>query len=273
MSALEADARFLSGVPISVDLSSVGCLAIVGDRERGRRLAASILTQYFAVCAPTELALVAHLHAEAVAEWQWLKWLPHTRASVSGVDDGRTLIATTAEDFDVVLDQIASPRLEAIERHRAARNGSETPSFRQVVVMVDGYTPSSAVGRLERLDAVLGAAAEIGALVIATVDRRADIPGHAGATIEIGRTGTIDYSETTAQGSCRTPAHPRAAKRWRARLRRSVSGPAGLRRASTAPAYSSCSVSTPRPSSQSGSGGRRPIRSPRRSGCAREASR
>ena len=208
--ALEAVARSLSGVPVSVDMRSVGCVAIVGDREVGRRLAASILVQLSTFCAPTDLALVAHVQGDAIADWQWLKWLPHTRTGVSGSDDGRTAITTAAEDLDVVLDQTASPRLEAVERHRITRDLSEPLRFRQLVIMVDRYAPSSSVGRLERLDAILAAAAEIGTLVIATVDHIDDVPSHAGATITVGRAGSIDYAETRAGGSRVTEIMPDA---------------------------------------------------------------
>lgn len=208
--ALEQDKRLVAAVPISADLAAAGCLAIVGDREMGRRLAASITTQFASLCAPSDLALVALLDQDAISEWQWLKWLPHARASLAGTDDGRTLITTTAEDFDVVLDQIASPRLEAIDRKQTTPSVSETPTFRQVVITVDGYAPSSDAGRLERLDSVLAVAAEIGILVIATVDHPDDIPSHAGATIDIGRAGTIDFSETSAGGNRLTDIVPDA---------------------------------------------------------------
>jgi S-DNA-T family DNA segregation ATPase FtsK/SpoIIIE len=198
---LEDDTKLLPGLPVSADLGAAGCLAIVGDRETGRRLAASIVAQCSALRSPSDLALVAHLEADATAEWQWLKWLPHARAGLAGVDDGRTLITTTAEDFNVVLDQIATPRLEAIERHRATTGPSKPMRFRQVVILVDGYTPSSDSGRLERLESILSAASEIGVLVIATVDHPDDIPSHAGATIRIGRAGTIDFAETSAGGT------------------------------------------------------------------------
>ncbi|MDH3250323.1 MAG: type VII secretion protein EccCb, partial [Acidimicrobiia bacterium] len=193
--------RLLSGVPVAADLGTAGCLAIVADREAGRQLAAWILIQCSAMRAPSDLALVAHIGADSVPAWEWMKWLPHTRANLSGVDDGRTLITTTAEDFDVALDQMNSPRLAAIERRQATVGASETQGFRHVIVMVDGYTPRSEAGRLERLDSVLSAAAEIGVLVIATVDHPDDIPSHARATIAIGRDGTIDYTETSAAGT------------------------------------------------------------------------
>ncbi len=197
---LEDTTSRLTGVPISVDLGGAGCVAIVGDRVIGRHLASSLVAQFAALRSPADLAIAAHVAPEDHAVWDWVKWLPHVRAGQSSSDDGRTLVSSSAAELDVMLDQLASQRLDALEHRRAAHLDSGPLPFRQVVVVIDGYTPDSDVGRLERLDTMLAAAGEIGVLVVVIVDHPDDVPSNATATVAVDVSGTLGFSETRPDG-------------------------------------------------------------------------
>lgn len=197
---LEAETRLLSNVPIVIDLSDAGCVAVVADRSIGRRTAASLVAQLAALRSPAELTIAAHIAPEHHDEWNWIKWLPHVRASQFGSDDGTSLVSSSARELDVLLDRLTSRRLDAFEHRRTSRVEPQPLAFRQIVIVIDGYSPTSDVGRLERLDTAIAVAARIGILVVTLVDRLEHVPGDATATVVVDGSGSIAFSETQPGG-------------------------------------------------------------------------
>lgn len=82
LEAVEAaqDYRNVSGAPLSFDIARHGSLGISGPRHLREAAARALLTGAAALHAPDELAVYAVLPARGISEWEWLKWLPHTRA-------------------------------------------------------------------------------------------------------------------------------------------------------------------------------------------------
>ena len=198
--AIEGATGILEGLPIVVDLDRTGCLAIVGDRPTGRRLARSLIAQFAVLRSPADLGIIAIAPQPDRGHWEWVKWLPHGRASQTNVDDAHTLLTTSLDEFDVVLEQLTEPRLQAIEQERSTLTVREEVRFRQAVVLVDGYTPTSDIGRLDRLDTALDRAREIGILAVVLVDHPDDVPTHAGATVNVGHDGTLTFAQTRHEG-------------------------------------------------------------------------
>lgn len=78
------DARYLPDAPVILDLSTHPHLAIVGpDSLDVAALARSILFQMAARIGPADAVFASCLSSAEVAQWSWLRWLPHTLAAES----------------------------------------------------------------------------------------------------------------------------------------------------------------------------------------------
>jgi len=190
--------------PVVVPAAGAGTLAVVGPPEEARALVRAILCQMVAFHAPDDLRVLASFRAEDEAAWGWMKWLPHTRESwVSGADETgqyRVGLAVDPADFEVLLTQLARPRLEHLDRVRDAGALAQPVSFQQGVVLVDGYQPQGEIGRLPVLEEVMTRAREIGVLVVAIVDEPDTVPGTVGARIELAEGGWLSYVESGPDG-------------------------------------------------------------------------
>ncbi|HEX6675832.1 MAG TPA: type VII secretion protein EccCb [Actinomycetes bacterium] len=197
--------RRLAGMPLTVAAGELGSLAVVGDRETARGLARALVCQLTIWHAPDDLRLVAWFEPSAEPAWSWMKWLPHVREAGAVAADGRGTVALTVDpdDLDVLLTQLVQPRLEHLERSRAEVapvGAAAAVGLQPVVVIVDGYRPMDPVGRLPVLDRLLTVAAELGVLVVTLVERPDEVPARAGAVLELGADGWLDYAELTPDG-------------------------------------------------------------------------
>lgn len=197
--------RDLAGMPVTVAAAELGALAVVGDRGAARALARALVCQLVTWHAPDDLRLVAWFDAPAAPAWSWMKWLPHVREAGGAGADGCGAVALTTDpaDLEVLLTQLVEPRVEHLERTRAEvapLGGSAAVGFQSVVVILDGYEPMGPVGSLPVLDQLLSAATELGVLVVTLVERRRDVPARAGAVLELGADGRLDYTELSPDG-------------------------------------------------------------------------
>jgi S-DNA-T family DNA segregation ATPase FtsK/SpoIIIE len=79
LEALLDDANSLPDAPIGVDLSAGGVVGIVGERGACLAFARSLLCQAATLHGPADLPVMVLAGADAAADWDWAKWLPHTR--------------------------------------------------------------------------------------------------------------------------------------------------------------------------------------------------
>ncbi|MBB5874073.1 S-DNA-T family DNA segregation ATPase FtsK/SpoIIIE [Allocatelliglobosispora scoriae] len=68
----------VDAVPVVAALRSCGALGVAGPGQAARRVARGIIAQLVTLHSPAELVVCAVMSAAAAAEWNWLKWLPHT---------------------------------------------------------------------------------------------------------------------------------------------------------------------------------------------------
>ncbi len=79
LQALLDAATALPESPIGVDLAGGGVVGIVGERPACLALARSLLCQAATLHGPADLPVMVLAGAECAADWDWTKWLPHTR--------------------------------------------------------------------------------------------------------------------------------------------------------------------------------------------------
>ncbi len=79
LTAAVRGASTLTRAPVAVDLSAGGVVGIVGDRPAAVALARSLVCQAAVHHGPADLPTVVLVHPDRATEWDWTKWLPHTR--------------------------------------------------------------------------------------------------------------------------------------------------------------------------------------------------
>jgi DNA segregation ATPase FtsK/SpoIIIE, S-DNA-T family len=80
--AVEASA--LPAAPVAVDLSDGGVVGIVGDRAAALATARSLVSQAAVHHGPADLTIGVFVDEGREPEWEWSKWLPHTRVADGG---------------------------------------------------------------------------------------------------------------------------------------------------------------------------------------------
>lgn len=207
---LEAETASLADAPVTVPLTQLGTVAVVGDPDFARDLVGSWVASLAALHAPGELRIAGYVPATAARSWEWVKWLPHTRDPMGGEGFGRGSrgVTTGLSSFAEQVDQVVAPRTEALQRaaesRGLARDDSEVIPGEHVLVLVDGYSPLSDVGFVKDLDVLMERAGQLKATVVVLVERGEDVPAHCGARVDLEPGGTASYREAGPFGRVET---------------------------------------------------------------------
>lgn len=185
--------------PVAVALRDKAAVTVVGHPGAARDLVRAMVCQLAAFHAPDDLRLVAWSTPEDEEAWDWMKWLPHARDAgpqgARGALGGQVVgLTVDPDDLDVLLSQIAGPRLRHLDRTRGGVGGAPVAA-QQVVAVLDGYDPEGPLGRLAVIDELLARGAEIGVTLLVVVHHAGQVPARTGARLEIGPTGRLSYSE------------------------------------------------------------------------------
>src|SRR5690606_15785338 len=122
LAAVLADAGTLSRSPVELDLAGGGVVGIVGDRPAALALARSLVCQAAVHHGPADLPMMVLARPEAAAEWDWVKWLPHTRDATGA---GRVLSADPELSARMVEARLRAA--ETRDRPGPRRPGGESP--------------------------------------------------------------------------------------------------------------------------------------------------
>lgn len=179
--------------PVVVDLRVGGGLGIVGPRETAMGVLRSVVAQTAALHAPGEVEFLLLVGADRLAEWSWIRWLPHLDPAAVHVGGGRTAAGNGADDdaLNAWLTSIAARR-----RATVSGAGSRSPSRPTwLVVVVDRHLPAKAAailrGSRDTGVVTLATAASDGALPV-SVDTALRITGETGAAAVLSRHGLPD---------------------------------------------------------------------------------
>ncbi|HEU0101084.1 MAG TPA: FtsK/SpoIIIE domain-containing protein [Mycobacteriales bacterium] len=94
----------LVAAPVLVDLSAGGVIGVVGDRAAALAVARQLLCAATVTSGPADLTVGVFVDPGLEDDWDWCRWLPHTRAALPGAD--RWLSADRAGS-DVLLRALA----------------------------------------------------------------------------------------------------------------------------------------------------------------------
>lgn len=152
-------------VPVEADLRAGG-IGFAGPTHTMRAATRSLLAQLAALHSPAELVVAALLSEEEAGEWEWLKWLPHTRFPLSPIE-GQHLAATPAACADL-LRRLGG----ALSKRGDSKDGTPPPPSTWVVLLIDERA------RVDRptLDALLRVGPSIGLTFVWVANHPRDLP-------------------------------------------------------------------------------------------------
>ncbi|WP_421109364.1 type VII secretion protein EccCa [Streptomyces sp. NEAU-S77] len=131
----------VDGLPVAVSLRRFYHLTVAGDADTAQGTARALVGQLVAFHAPEDLAVAVLAGGpDAVARWDWTKWLPHTQ--VPGALDGagtRRLFCRDADELEALLSA-DGPGGPLAGRPRFDPDGPPVLDARHVVVVLDGGT-------------------------------------------------------------------------------------------------------------------------------------
>jgi len=132
---IAAEHATLRQTPISVPLAALGSLGLAGPRPAVLALARALLWQAAVLHAPGDLRLAALYPPASGAEWEWLRWLPHTAPLSNDLSPGLRMLAGHPE----ATERLTSDLLDQLSRRRerASRSDAAPPTPR-MLVLVDG---------------------------------------------------------------------------------------------------------------------------------------
>jgi S-DNA-T family DNA segregation ATPase FtsK/SpoIIIE len=93
----------LVAAPVAVELDNGGIVGIVGDRRAALAVARGLLCQAAVLHGPADLTIGVFVDPGRDPDWDWCKWLPHTRMP----DGGGQWLAHQRERSDALLQQLA----------------------------------------------------------------------------------------------------------------------------------------------------------------------
>lgn len=166
--------------PVTVDLTRLGVLSVVGDRATGRELARALAAQLVTFHAPQEVRLALVRSHQQAAHWEWAKWLPHHHhaATLDGELPAR-LVATSVPAMAELVAADLEARQEAHQRHR----GQQQRPREHLVVVVDGENLQGVYG-LEAPERGISLA-DLGVHVILLLGHRREEPEHVDGRVSV----------------------------------------------------------------------------------------
>ncbi len=147
-----AEHGWLQLAPVEVPLALGGVVGIVGERGQALALARALLCQAAVLHGPADVTIAVLTEDEAGEDWDWVKWLPHTR-DAGGAAGRQLAIGTTAAT--------------TLAGELADRDADDP---RQVLAVLD--SPALIEGRGAAGRALLRAGEKVSGIVIARTSER-----------------------------------------------------------------------------------------------------
>ncbi|MDP2710607.1 MAG: type VII secretion protein EccCa, partial [Solirubrobacteraceae bacterium] len=191
-------------VPVAVALRAAPVLAVVGPADRARASVRSMLAQLATWHAPSDLRL-AVAHSGRDEEWDWMKWLPHSRrdSDEDGSPAPQLALAGDGAALSALLDEHVGPRLEQLRTLASVsggRDGAGEIDAPQLVLVLDGLHPADPRARLPLLREVLTHGAALRVALICAVQHAGDEPAETSARLRLPERGPATLEETGPAG-------------------------------------------------------------------------
>lgn len=180
---LEPFAR-VDGAPVAAPLAEAA-LGVAGPRATALPVARALMTQLAALHSPAEVVIAAVASSVTGADWDWLKWLPHSAAPSSPLAR-RQLCSSQAAGTALISE---------IEELLENRQADEREALPAVVLLVEADAPVEH----SRLAALAQHGPAYGVHVVWLAEEVTDLPAACSTYVDVGRdgiTGTVGYVHT-----------------------------------------------------------------------------
>ena len=176
----------VDAVPVVADLTQ-SALGVAGPRTQALPALRAVVAQLVALHSPAELALAAVTSTATAADWDWLKWLPHTNAATSPLT--RRQLCSSPTSGTALVSEI-----EALLDARSGPDGAVSPA---VVLVVESDAPV----QHSRLAALAENGPRHGIHLVWLADEVAGLPAACSTFVDVARdgvSGTVGYVHTGA---------------------------------------------------------------------------
>ncbi|WP_344553764.1 FtsK/SpoIIIE domain-containing protein [Pseudokineococcus marinus] len=145
--------REVRGVPVEIDVRAAGVVGVAGADGLAAAVGRWLVGQAAVLHSPRDLSVVLLTGADGRSDWEWLRWLPHARASGAAgggaaADEGPVQLGHDASTVGARLAELG--RLVEARAASRPRHGAWTPPGPDVLVVLDGAR------RLRALPGVVG---------------------------------------------------------------------------------------------------------------------
>ena len=186
----------LADVPIAVSLASGGVVGVVGPRRAALDLARGLVCQAAVHHGPADLEVAVLVAPDAVDDWEWVKWLPHTIDRMSG-GDTRLLAANP-----LIRDDLLKHLLQTRQSPKDVRPGRlagryDKPTGPVLLLVLDDESLTK--GRNSKARAILrGAAGPVAGIIVASSGDR--LPSVCTSVIRLEEDAPLAQVTVTGQG-------------------------------------------------------------------------
>ncbi|MEV4535462.1 type VII secretion protein EccCa [Asanoa sp. NPDC049518] len=125
--------RAVPDLPIALSLRAFGRVSLRGERERVLAVTRAAIAQLATFHSPEDVRIALVAAPERVADWDWLKWLPHVQVDrkVDGAGSVRLVFDSMTELEDALDDELSS-------RGRFNPSAKALTTQAHLVVILDG---------------------------------------------------------------------------------------------------------------------------------------
>lgn len=144
----------LHNAPCVLDFLVAGSIGLCGRNQMAANMARSMVAHLAAMHSPAHLSIAVLTGSQALAQWRWAGWLPHTRSAHSPLS-GSQVCAQLRQSHHLLdeLEQIMAQRSGDQVRHAPRgpieKESSELSLTPAIVVVVD--QPAADVARIARV--------------------------------------------------------------------------------------------------------------------------
>lgn len=141
----------LSDLPVAISLRAFYHVTICGESDTVYGNARASLSQLATLHSPEDMMIAVVAHPSAAADWDWIKWLPHSQhpKAKDGAGSSRLLFDDLGELEEALADQLG-------DRPRWNREANPVYDQPHLIVVLDGGTvpPDSELASSEGLQGV-----------------------------------------------------------------------------------------------------------------------
>ncbi|WP_405993324.1 type VII secretion protein EccCa [Streptomyces sp. NBC_00986] len=191
--------RFSTGteLPLTVPLDRVGNISVIGPREDTLRVARALLVQAAATHAPDDVALAVAAPGDRLADWEWVKWLPHLldTEQFDGPVAARRIAPSLPQLARRIGGELRRRASYAAEVRRGMAGRDALAMTSRLLVVADAHGDDAV--DLPRPDDAVGLR-DMGVTVLHLLDERVREPGSVGVriTVDGARIDIEDLRET-----------------------------------------------------------------------------